>query len=82
MMKIRVTGVASKAAVVKTVIGQAIGINIARATKQDIVDKAKSAGQNLLSVGLGVDRESPGVIHGTAHRPRHPRSRHRNLADL
>ena len=45
MMKIRVTGVASKAAVVLTVIGLAIGSTFARATNQDIVDTAISAGQ-------------------------------------
>ena len=45
MMKIRVTGIASKAAVVLTVIGLAIGSTFARATNQDIVDTAISAGQ-------------------------------------
>jgi uncharacterized surface protein with fasciclin (FAS1) repeats len=45
MMKIRVTGIASNAAVVLTVIGLAIGSSFARATNQDIVDTAISAGQ-------------------------------------
>jgi uncharacterized surface protein with fasciclin (FAS1) repeats len=44
-MKIRVTGIASNAAVVLTVIGLAIGSSFARATNQDIVDTAISAGQ-------------------------------------
>jgi uncharacterized surface protein with fasciclin (FAS1) repeats len=55
MMKIRVTGIASKAAVVLTVIGLAIGSTFARATNQDIVDTAISAGQfKTLAAALQV----------------------------
>jgi len=44
-MKSRVTGIASMAAVVLTVVGLAIGSTFARATNQDIVDTAVGAGQ-------------------------------------
>ena len=44
-MKNRVTGIASIAAVVVTVVGLAIGGTFARASNQDIVDTAVGAGQ-------------------------------------
>jgi uncharacterized surface protein with fasciclin (FAS1) repeats len=44
-MKNRVTGIASMAAVVITVVGLAIGGSFARASNQDIVDTAVGAGQ-------------------------------------
>lgn len=44
-MKSRVTGIASAVAIVLAVAGLAIGGNVARATNQDIVDTAVSAGQ-------------------------------------
>jgi len=44
-MRSRVTGIASVAAVVLTVVGLAIGGTFARASNQDIVDTAVGAGQ-------------------------------------
>jgi uncharacterized surface protein with fasciclin (FAS1) repeats len=44
-MRSRITGIASVAAVVLTVVGLAIGSTFARASNQDIVDTAVGAGQ-------------------------------------
>ena len=44
-MRSKVTGIASVAAVVLTVVGLAIGGTVARASNQDIVDTAVGAGQ-------------------------------------
>jgi len=65
-MKSRVTGIASMAAVVLTVVGLAIGSTFARATNQDIVDTAVGAGQfktlaaALQAAGLVDTLKGPG----------------------
>ena len=54
-MKSRITGIASAAAVVLTVVGLALGSTFARASNQDIVDTAVSAGQfKTLAAALGA----------------------------
>ena len=54
-MKSRITGIASFAAVALTVVGLALGSTLARASNQDIVDTAVSAGQfKTLAAALGA----------------------------
>ena len=51
----RVMGIASTAAVILTVVGLALGGNLARASNQDIVDTAVGAGQfKTLAAALGA----------------------------